>query len=73
MQQPWKLLPLIYCATYLELALLVNGLVCYFITHFWKVFVKNEKPWKSTQTLLTECHCQKDVKQENIQQKSFTK
>ena len=34
MQQPRKIIPVIYCATYLEPALFVVGLVCYFITCF---------------------------------------
>ena len=57
MQQPRKLIPVIYSATYFEPALLVGGLVCFFITRFWKVFVKNQKPWQSTRGLLNECHC----------------
>ena len=68
LQQPRKLPPVIYCATYLESALLVDGLVCYFITHFLKNIRKNQKPWKSTWAKLIECYCQLI-----IQQKSFMK
>ena len=49
MQQPRKIIPVIYSATYLEPALFVVGLVCYFITCFWKIFFKNQNPWKSTE------------------------
>ena len=56
MQQPRKLIKVIFFATYLEPALLVVGLVCYFITRFWKVFVKNQKPWRSIRILHIQCH-----------------
>ena len=62
MQQLRKRLPVIYCTTYLESALLVDGLVCYFITHFLKNIRKNQKPEKSTRALLTEYHFQLNVK-----------
>ena len=62
-QQPRKLLPVIYCATYSEPALLVDGLVRYSITHFLKNIRKNQKPWKSTRALLIECRCQLNVKE----------
>ena len=65
LQQPRKLPPVIYCATYLEPALLVDGLVCYFITHFLKNIRKNQKPWKSTWAKLIECYCQLKVKKQN--------
>ena len=39
MQQPRKLLPVIYCATYLEPALLMDGLMCSWLI-FRKLFVK---------------------------------
>ena len=74
MQQLRKRLPVIYCATYIESALLVDGLVCYFITHFLKNIRKNQKPEKSTRALLIECHFQLNVKKNQIiQQRSFMK
>ena len=74
MQQLRKRLPVIYCATYIESALLVDGLVCYFITHFLKNIRKNQKPEKSTRALLIECHFQLNVKKKQIiQQRSFMK
>ena len=51
MQQPRKLHLVIYCATYLEPALLVDGLVCYFVTHFM------ESIREKSLDLLIECHC----------------
>ena len=72
MQQPWKLLPVIYCATYLEPALLVDGLVCYFITHFLKDIRENQKPWKSTRALLIACHWQLHVKENKSSNKDLS-
>ena len=55
-------------------ALLVDGLVCYFITHFLRNIRKNQKPEKSTRALLIECHFQLNVKKNQIiQQRSFMK
>ena len=70
MQQPRKFLPIIYCATYLESALLVDGLVCYFITHFLKNIRKKQKPEKSTRALFTHwmslsIECEKKKKSSN--------
>ena len=47
MQQLRKLLPVIYCATYLEPALLVDGLVFISLLVFWKIFVKIKSPEKA--------------------------
>ena len=44
MQELRERLPVIYCATHLQSPLLVDGLVCYFITHFLKNIRKNQKP-----------------------------
>ena len=46
---------------YFEPASLLDGLVCFFVTHFWKVFVKNQKPRKSTRALFIECYCLKKM------------
>ena len=73
LRQRRKLLPVIYCATYLEPALLVDGFVCFFITHFLKNIRKNQKPWKSTWAKLIECHCQLNVKKTNYPTKIFYK
>ena len=47
MQQPRKRFPVIRCATYLEPALLVDRLVCYFITHFLKSIREKSKALKN--------------------------
>ena len=54
MQQPQKRFLVIYCATYLEPALLVDRLVCYFITHFLKSIREKSKALKKY-TSLTHC------------------
>ena len=46
MQQQRKPLPVIYCSTYLEPALLVDGLVCSFITHFLKKYSLKTKSFE---------------------------
>ena len=69
--QPRKLLPVICCATYLEPALLVDELVCYFITHFLKDIRGSQKPWKSTRALLIACHCQLNVKENKSSNKNL--
>ena len=70
-QQPRKFLPVIYCATYSEPALLVDGLVRYSITHFLKNIRKNQKTWKSTRALLIKCHCQLNVKENKSSNKNL--
>ena len=51
MQQPRKRFPVIYCATYLKPAILVGGLVCYFITHFLKSIREKSKAFKKYTSL----------------------
>ena len=70
-QQSRKILPVIYCATYSEPVLLVDGLVRYSITHFLKKIRKNQKSWKSTRALLIECHCQLNVKENKSSNKDL--
>ena len=78
MQHLRKRLPVIYCATYLESALLVDGLVCYFITHFLKNIRKKQKPEKSTRALFThwmslsiECEKKKSSNKDLLWNNSF--
>ena len=59
MQQQRKPLPVIYCSTYLEPALLVDGLVCHLIIHFLKKYslkIKSfEKVHESWMSLSIQC------------------
>ena len=71
MQQPQKLLSVIYCAALLRPALLMDGSMYYFITHFLKNICKNQKPLKNTRALLIECHYQLNLKEKIIQQRKI--
>ena len=65
MQQPQKRFLVIYCATYLKPALLVDRLVCYFTTYFFKSIREKSKALKKHtslthwMSLLNECEKRK--------------